>query len=242
MKKYLILITVFCFCFSLVAAEGETGQEKEQRSSWTVENLFYGPMLLATSPLFVIPSVFHYGLIGPLVIPLVAIDGAVHTATFGVFAHPEKGVLDDLLILRLLLSGPSIEEEFEKGVAKYQEKAEKGNAQSIACLSDVYYDYCKDKWWTVLVEKRRLFLEPQLDRQKYEQEKQEYLKIKSETLKWLDKAVKAGEEKALCREDHKKAESRYDLIKNIADPWDWNDEEWEKNPTYFGDADPWTPK
>ena len=221
-----------------MAAEGEAEKEKEKRPSWNVDNLLYGPKMLVVSPILAIPSMIHYGPIGPLVVPVVAIEGAIHTATFGVFARPEKDCLDDLLISRLLLYSPSEEEVFEKGVAKYQEKAEKGNARAMGNLSDVYYNYYKIKWDGVLAEKRALFIDPKRDRQMYEQEKQEYLKIKSETLKWLDKAVKAGEEEDLSAYDYKTAKERYDLIMRIPDPWDWNDDEWEKNPTH-GSFVPW---
>ena len=103
MKKYLTMVILFCFCFSLVAADEESEQEKEKQSSWATENLFYGPKLLVFSPLLAIPFMLRYAFIGPLVVPFVAIDGAIHTATFGLFARPEKDPLDDLLILRLLL-------------------------------------------------------------------------------------------------------------------------------------------
>ena len=220
MKRHLILITIFCFCFSLAAAEGEEEQNKKKQPSWTTKNLFYGPMMLVCSPIAFVPSLLFMGLAGPLVVPVVAIDGAIHTATFGVFARPEKDPLENLLILRLLFDFSSEKEIFEKGVAKYQKKAEKGNARSIANLSDVYYRYYKLKWNDTYVEKR-----VGTDQQKYEQEKQEYLKIKSETLKWLDKAVKAGEEKALSTDDYKTAKERYDLIMNTPDPWDAKDNE-----------------
>lgn len=233
MKKVLTIVTIFCFCLSLFAAEGEAEKEKEKRPSWNVDNLLYGPKELLAAPFFGLISTFHYGFFGPLVIPVYAIDGAIHIATFGLFAHPGDDY-DNLLILR----SSTDKQIFEEGVASYQKKAEKGSAWSIARLSDVYYNYYKKKWDGVLAEKRALFIDPKRDRQMYEQEKQEYIKIKSETLKWLDKAVKAGEEEDLSASDYKTAKERYDLIMRIPDPWDWNDDEWEKNPTH-GSFVPW---
>ncbi|MBR6462832.1 hypothetical protein IKS73_06825 [bacterium] len=221
MKKYLTMVILFCFCFSLVAAEGKVEQEKEKQSSWTTENLFYGPKLLVFSPLLAIPFMLRYAFIGPLVVPFVAIDGAIHTATFGLFARPENDPLNDLLILRLLFNSPSEEEKFEKGVEKYQKKAEKGNARAMGNLSDVYYEYYKTKWNKTYALRR-----VGKDWQKYEQEKQEYLKIKGETLNWLAKAVKAGDEIIINRDDFIKLhKDRYDLIMSIPDPWDAKDEE-----------------
>ena len=214
-------MTIFCFCFSLMAAEGEAEKEKEKRPSWNVDNLLYGPKLLAFSPLLAIPFTLRYPLIGSLVVPFVAIDGAIHTATFGVFARPEKDSLDDLLILRLLLYSPSEKEKFEKGVAKYQKKAEKGNARAMGNLSDVYYEYYKTKWNETYVVRRI-----GKDWQKYEKEKQEYSKIKGETLKWLAKAIEAGDEIIVDRDAFiKQHKDRYDLIMNIPDPWDAKDDE-----------------
>lgn len=221
MKRVIILATIFCFCFSLMAAEGEAEQEKEKRPSWTSENLFYGPKMLVFSPILAIPFMIHSGPIGPLVVPVVAIEGAIHTATFGVFARPEKDPLDDLLILRLLLYSPSEKEKFEKGVAKYQKKAEKGNARAMGNLSDVYYEYYKTKWNETYVVRRI-----GKDWQKYEKEKQEYSKIKGETLKWLAKAIEAGDELIVDRDAFiKQHKDRYDLIMSIPDPWDAKDDE-----------------
>lgn len=204
-----------------MAAEGEAEKEKEKRPSWNVDNLLYGPKLLAFSPLLAIPFTLRYPLIGSLVVPFVAIDGAIHTATFGVFARPEKDSLDDLLILRLLLYSPSEKEKFEKGVAKYQKKAEKGNARAMGNLSDVYYEYYKTKWNETYVVRRI-----GKDWQKYEKEKQEYSKIKGETLKWLAKAIEAGDEIIVDRDAFiKQHKDRYDLIMNIPDPWDAKDDE-----------------
>lgn len=221
MKKYLTMVILFCFCFSLVAADEESEQEKEKQSSWATENLFYGPKLLVFSPLLAIPFMLRYAFIGPLVVPFVAIDGAIHTATFGLFARPEKDPLDDLLILRLLLYSPSEKEKFEKGVEKYQKKAEKGNARAMGNLSDVYYEYYKTKWNETYVVRRT-----GKDWQKYEKEKQEYSKIKGETLKWLAKAIEAGDEIILDRDAFiKQHKDRYDLIMSIPDPWDAKDDE-----------------
>lgn len=45
MKKVLTIVTIFCFCFSLMAAEGEADPEveKEQKPYWTAVNLAWGP-------------------------------------------------------------------------------------------------------------------------------------------------------------------------------------------------------
>lgn len=218
MKRVIILATIFCFCFSLMAAEGEAEQEKEKRPSWTTENLFYGPKMLLVSPFIGLMGTFHYGPFGPLLIPVYAIDGAIHIATFGLFARPEN---EDLLILRLLLYSPSEKEKFEKGVAKYQKKAEKGNARAMGNLSDVYYEYYKTKWNETYVVRRI-----GKDWQKYEKEKQEYSKIKGETLKWLAKAIEAGDELILDGDAFiKQHKDRYDLIMSIPDPWDAKDDE-----------------
>ena len=45
MKKFLIVVSAFCLCLSLFAAEGEAGAEakKEQKPYWTAVNLAWGP-------------------------------------------------------------------------------------------------------------------------------------------------------------------------------------------------------
>lgn len=94
MKKYLILITALCLCFSLVAAEGEAEAEtkKDQKPYWTPVNLLYGPGitfigLLGITPLGGCGVALHMGyagfLVAPLIAPLFMVDGVLHTATFG---------------------------------------------------------------------------------------------------------------------------------------------------------------
>ncbi len=102
MKKYLILITVLCFCFSLAAAEGEAGAEtkKDQKPYWTSENLLYGPGitflgLLNITPLGGCGLALYMGyagfLVAPLIAPLFIVDGAIHTATFGLLHDSHTG-------------------------------------------------------------------------------------------------------------------------------------------------------
>ena len=99
MKKYLILITALCLCFSLVAAEGEAEQEKKKIKwpNWQPANLFYGPILMSNvffvpitllGPLFGKPKTLYH----PLLTPFAVMDGALHTATFGLFfSHDDNG-------------------------------------------------------------------------------------------------------------------------------------------------------
>ena len=104
MNKFLIVVSAFCLCFSLVAAEGEAEPEKRHWPNWKPKNLAIGPFMMTT------------GIVGSMILPLVfvkmsdsvgegikvmlwtpvwgmgyMIDGAVHTATFGLlYSYDEK--------------------------------------------------------------------------------------------------------------------------------------------------------
>ena len=94
MKKLLIIATAICLCLSLFAAEGEAEAEakKDQKPYWTAENLALGPFLLFGGALFCTPlgiwaggmyMGYHTFWATPLIAPLFMVDGAIHTATFG---------------------------------------------------------------------------------------------------------------------------------------------------------------
>ena len=99
MKKVLTIVTIFCFCLSLMAAEGEAEQEKKKVKwpNWQPENLLYGPVLMSNvffvpitllGPLFGKPKTLYH----PLLTPYAVVDGALHTATFGLFfSHDDNG-------------------------------------------------------------------------------------------------------------------------------------------------------
>ena len=95
-RTFIILATIFCFCLSLFAAEGEAEQEKKKVKwpNWRPANLFYGPVLM--SNVFFVPIAFIGPFVGapqtlyyPLIVPFAVVDGALHTATFGLFFSHE---------------------------------------------------------------------------------------------------------------------------------------------------------
>ena len=94
MKKIIILTAALCFCFSLVAADAEAGVEasKDQKPYWSPINLAIGPFFLFGGALFCTPlgilaggmyMGYHTFWATPLIAPLFMVDGAIHTATFG---------------------------------------------------------------------------------------------------------------------------------------------------------------
>jgi|GEM_PF-5696295 len=94
MKKVLTIVTIFCFCFSLMAAEGEAEPEikKDQKPYWTAKNLLYGPGLTFIGLVGITPlgfcvcamgASYHVFWAWPLVTSSLIFDGMTQTATFG---------------------------------------------------------------------------------------------------------------------------------------------------------------
>ena len=57
MKKFFVLLTIFCFCLSLMAADGkaEPEVEKDQKPYWTALNLAWGPFWLMGGVFYLTP-------------------------------------------------------------------------------------------------------------------------------------------------------------------------------------------
>ena len=102
MKKLLIIATAICLCLSLMAAEGEAEAEakKDQKPYWTAKNLAIGPFLLFGGALMCTPlgilaggmyMGYHTFWATPLIAPLFMVDGAIHTATFGLLYDGRTG-------------------------------------------------------------------------------------------------------------------------------------------------------
>ena len=99
MKKFLIVVSAFCLCLSLFAAEGEAEAEakKEQKPYWTAVNLAWGPFFLMGGVFYLTPFPTLYFLCRaddaagaakvlfwcPTAATFFVVDGAIHTATFG---------------------------------------------------------------------------------------------------------------------------------------------------------------
>ena len=107
MKKVLTIATIFCFCLSLFAAEGEAKAEvkKDQKPYWTAENLAWGPFWLMGGVFYLTPFPTLYFLSGaddaagaakvlfwcPTAATFLLVDGAIHTATFGLLYNSRTG-------------------------------------------------------------------------------------------------------------------------------------------------------
>jgi hypothetical protein len=107
MKRVIILAAIFCFCFSLAAAEGETepGVEKKQKPYWTAENLAWGPFWLMGGVFCLTPFPTLYSLgraddaagaakalfFWPTAGTFSLVYGAIHTATFGLLHDSHTG-------------------------------------------------------------------------------------------------------------------------------------------------------
>ncbi len=233
MKKLLIIATTICLCLSLFAAEGEAGAEakKDQKPYWTAENLALGPFLLfggalMCTPLGILAGGMYLGYhtfwAVPLFAPLMMVDGAIHTATFGLLYNSRTDEDYVSWPFRKLSedkedSGSSCDDQqnvlteqdeqanFEEEVARLKKSACEGDASSMYQLGLTYYDHYQFLGNTLYNQGRVTSDEPRENEQEYRQKMKDILKIKDEALTWLDKAAKAG---------HQGAKQEYDYIVN----------------------------
>ena len=107
MKKFFVLLTIFCFCLSLMAADGEAEPEveKEQKPYWTAVNLAWGPFFLMGGVFYLTPFPTLYFLgraddaagaakalfLCPTFGTFLLVYGAIHTATFGLLHDSHTG-------------------------------------------------------------------------------------------------------------------------------------------------------
>ncbi|MBQ7555404.1 hypothetical protein IJS98_03000 [bacterium] len=239
MKKFLIVVSAFCLCFSLVAANAEAGVEasKDQKPYWSPINLAIGPFFLFGGALFCTPlgilaggmyMGYHTFWATPLIAPLFMVDGAIHTATFGLLYDGRTGEDYVSWPLRKLLGDDDSDsgsyngqqdslkkqdeqENFEEEVARLKKSACEGDSSSMFHLGLTYYDHYQYLSNNLYIQERVTPAEPKGNEQEYRQKRKELLKIKDEALAWLDKAAKAG---------HQEAKKEYDFIVSQHDTWD----------------------